>query len=147
MNKAIETWVGFFVILISAATVWTLHSSHKEIGSIYCVSGFFDRVDGVLEGSDIRMVGVKVGNVQKIDIDKKSYRAKVILGIDKDIDIPTDSSAEIVSESLMGGKYINLTPGGDDKFITRDGSGSIQHTQSSISIENLIGKYLFSEKK
>ena len=59
-----------------------------------------------------------------------------------DIQLPKDTSAEITSESLLGGKFLNLTPGGDPAILPRGGTISI--TQSSVSLEQLLGKFIFS---
>ncbi len=59
-----------------------------------------------------------------------------------DLKLPKDSSAEITSESLLGGKYISLSPGGDEAMLQPNQTITI--TQSSISIESLLGKFIFS---
>jgi phospholipid/cholesterol/gamma-HCH transport system substrate-binding protein len=59
-----------------------------------------------------------------------------------DIHLPKDTAAEITSESLLGGKYLNLSPGGDSAVIPA--GVSITITQSSISLEQLLGKFIFS---
>jgi len=104
----------------------------------------FDRVDGVSIGNDVRMGGVTVGHVNHIAIDKKNFKAIVAMDIDASLKIPKDSSAEIVSESLMGGKYINVSPGGDDEILIQ--GDTISLTQSSVSLEGLLSKYIFSNQ-
>jgi phospholipid/cholesterol/gamma-HCH transport system substrate-binding protein len=58
------------------------------------------------------------------------------------IKLPRDTAAAIVSEGLIGGKFVSLSPGGDDIFL-KEGETLI-HTQGSISLEGLIGKIMFS---
>ena len=58
------------------------------------------------------------------------------------IELPSDSSAAIVSSGLLGGKYLSLVPGGDDRLL-KDGD-EITLTQSSVNLEDLIGRYIFS---
>ncbi|MBV9655109.1 MAG: outer membrane lipid asymmetry maintenance protein MlaD, partial [Acetobacteraceae bacterium] len=55
---------------------------------------------------------------------------------------PKDSSAEVTSDGLLGGKYLALSPGGDATMLQP--GGLITVTQSSISIEQLLGKFIFS---
>ncbi len=55
--------------------------------------------------------------------------------------LPADSSAAIISESLLGGKFLALTPGGDSAMLS-DGD-EIRFTQSPVSLEQLIGKFMF----
>jgi phospholipid/cholesterol/gamma-HCH transport system substrate-binding protein len=59
-----------------------------------------------------------------------------------DIHLPKDTGASITSESLLGGKYISLSPGGDDTVL-KPGQ-TITVTQSSVSLEELLGKFIFS---
>ena len=65
------------------------------------------------------------------------------MDIDASLKVPKDSSAEISSESLMGGKYVNVSPGGDDEFLKP--GDKISLTQSSVSFESLLSKYIFSQ--
>ena len=60
------------------------------------------------------------------------------------IKIPSDSSAKIVSEGLLGSKYISISLGGDEENL-KDGQ-EITYTQSSVNFEELLGKFIFSDK-
>ena len=145
-RSTLETLAGFLVLLIAAGFFYVTYLFYQPGSSThrYTVRALFDRVDGILEGSDVRLSGVKIGRVQSIRIDSKSYQAIVALDLDSTISVPKDSSAEIVSEGLMGGKYITLTPGASEEFLVV--GDQIDRTQSSISIESLLGKYLFSSQ-
>ena len=89
--------------------------------------------------------GVKVGSVKSLEIDSKTYQAKAVLFIDAKIKLPTDSSAAIVSEGLLGGKYIALDPGADSEML-KD-KGVITQTESSVNLETLLNKFLFSKSE
>ncbi|AEI88758.1 hypothetical protein midi_00451 [Candidatus Midichloria mitochondrii IricVA] len=67
--------------------------------------------------------------------------------IKQDIKLPIDTSAEIIGLGLMSDKYISLVPGSDGKYLNN--GGVIEFTQSSLSLESLIGKFIFggAEKK
>jgi phospholipid/cholesterol/gamma-HCH transport system substrate-binding protein len=64
------------------------------------------------------------------------------MSVRDDIHLPKDSSAEVTSESLLGGKFLNLSPGGDTTDLPP--GGTITITQSSVSLEQLLGKFIFS---
>jgi len=85
---------------------------------------------------------VKVGNVLDMHVDPKSFLAEVTLSVNDKIRLPKDTAAEVTSESLLGGKFLNLSPGGDAQDIPQ--GGTITITQSSISLEQLLGKFIFS---
>lgn len=53
-----------------------------------------------------------------------------------------DSAAIITSDSLLGGKYIAISPGGDTKMLKA--GGEISETQGAISLEQLLSKFIFS---
>jgi phospholipid/cholesterol/gamma-HCH transport system substrate-binding protein len=93
-------------------------------------------------GADVRVAGVKVGTVDSATIDPKTYQAVVGLTVRDDLKLPKDSSAVITSESLLGGKYLALSPGGDDAMLQP--GQTITITQGSINIEELLGKFIFS---
>ncbi len=56
--------------------------------------------------------------------------------------LPRDTSAEITSEGLLGGRFVALVPGGEDRLLA-DG-GRITETQGSVSLESLLGRFIFS---
>jgi phospholipid/cholesterol/gamma-HCH transport system substrate-binding protein len=62
--------------------------------------------------------------------------------VQNDIKLPTDSSAEITSDGLLGGKYLSVAPGGAEKMLADNGAITI--TQGSVSLEQLLGKFIFS---
>lgn len=102
----------------------------------------FDRVDGLAPGADVKIGGVKVGSVTEMRIDPETFLAVVTLRVRGDLRLPTDSSAEIASEGLLGGRYVAIVPGGADAVL-RDG-GRITETQGAISLESLLGRFIFS---
>src|SRR5438445_331736 len=75
----------------------------------------FDRIDGLSVGSDVRVAGVKVGSISATAVDPKTFQANVAFTVQPSLKIPRDSSAEVTSDGLLGGKFIALVPGGDDK--------------------------------
>jgi phospholipid/cholesterol/gamma-HCH transport system substrate-binding protein len=90
----------------------------------------------------VRVAGVKVGSVNEERIDPKSFEAVVGFSVRNDIKLPKDSAAIITSESLLGGKYLSLQAGGDDTMLQP--GQSITITQGSVSLEELLGKFIFS---
>jgi ABC-type transporter Mla subunit MlaD len=67
--------------------------------------------------------------------------ALVTMSIDKQYsDIPDDSSAAIFTSGLLGDQYVGLQPGGSPDMF-KDGDEFVL-TQSSMQLEDLIGKFL-----
>jgi phospholipid/cholesterol/gamma-HCH transport system substrate-binding protein len=90
----------------------------------------------------VRMAGVKIGNVSEERIDPQSFQAVVGLTVRNDMKLPKDTAAIITSESLLGGKYLSLQPGGEEAILQP--GQTITITQSSVSLEELLGKFIFS---
>lgn len=102
----------------------------------------FDKIDGLPNGADVRIAGVKVGTVTETRIDPQSFNAEIVLRVDRALRLPSDTSAEITSEGLLGGKYVTLVPGGSERVLA-DGA-RITETQGSVSLESLLGRFIFS---
>lgn len=118
------------------------HSGRGETGGGYPLIAKFDRIDGLGVGADVRMAGVKVGMVTETRIDPASYMAEIRFSVRRGLDVPKDSSAEITSDGLLGGKYLSLVPGGDATILKPGQAVAI--TQSAVSLEQLLGKFIFS---
>lgn len=140
----IETITGALILLIALCFfIYGYSYNNSNVGEhTYSLLAKFERVDGLLNGNDVRLGGVKIGHVADMLIDPKSYQVCVKMRIDKKIKLPIDTIAEISSESFLGGKYLSLVPGGDEKFL--ENGTTISYTQSAVSLESLIGKYIFS---
>ena len=98
-----------------------------------------DSVEGLNVGSDVRLGGIKVGTVVSQELDPLTYLAVVRIGIAEDVRIPTDSMVQVVSEGLLGGRYMAIVPGAEDAMLGP--GGEIRYTQSAVNIEQLIGRF------
>ena len=142
-HSAAELITGAVILLLAAGFLGyaVAHSGRTGLSG-YPLTARFDRIDGLTVGSDVRMAGVKVGTISDARIDPQSYLAVVTLTVQDSIKLPKDSSAEVTSDGLLGGKFLSLTPGGDTKMLPP--GGVITITQSSVSLEQLLGKFIFS---
>ena len=138
-----ELVTGACVLLVAAGFLaYAVANSGRGGASGYTLHAAFDHIDGMATGSDVRLAGVKIGTVLGTAIDPKTYLADVTLSVRADVKLPTDSSAEITSDGLLGGKYLALAPGGADAMLPA--GGTITVTQGSVSLEQLLGKFIFS---
>jgi len=138
-----EVLTGACVLLVAVGfLVFAVAHSGKTASAGYQLHARFDHVDGLIDGADVRIAGVKVGRVIGMVVDPKTFLADVTITVRDDIQLPKDSSAEIASESLLGGKFVNLSPGGDAADLAP--GATITITQSSVSLEQLLGKFIFS---
>jgi phospholipid/cholesterol/gamma-HCH transport system substrate-binding protein len=140
-----EVLAGAVVLLVAAAfLVFAVTNSGRSgiSGPALNLSAKFDRIDGLAPGADVRIAGVKVGSVVDQRIDPATFLAILTMRIDGSLRLPSDSSAEIASEGLLGGRFVAIVPGGSDRILA-DG-GQITITQSAISLESLLGRFIFS---
>ena len=62
--------------------------------------------------------GVKVGQVKSIELSPKGdFRARVMIDIDKNLKLPDDTAASILTQGVLGSQYIGLEPGGSDTML------------------------------
>lgn len=143
-KNVLETLMGAVVLIVAGFFLLTAYkSSEMRMGSdSYHVSGKFANISGIGLGSDVRVGGIKIGVVSNLSLDPKTYEAVATMQISNDTKLPKDSSAAIASSGLMGEKFIQITPGGEDAMLA-DG-GKISFTQSSVNLEEMIGKFMFS---
>ncbi|PPR78386.1 MAG: putative phospholipid ABC transporter-binding protein MlaD [Alphaproteobacteria bacterium MarineAlpha2_Bin1] len=141
-NNFFEAFIGAIVLVL--ATVFLIYTfAMTNIKSIdgYKVFAEFDRVDGLTVGSDVRMSGIKIGTVLSQKLNLETYGAIISVELNKDVRLPIDSSAQIISDGLLGSKFLALIPGSDMEYI--EPGGTIEFTQSPIILENLLGQFLF----
>jgi phospholipid/cholesterol/gamma-HCH transport system substrate-binding protein len=142
-NSIVETLIGAAVIAVAAFfLVFAYSSTGSGPVSGYDVIAKFNRIDGVNVGTDVRMSGIKVGTVEKMSLDPKSYNAVVTLALESSLKLPDDSSVRITSEGLLGNQYLSIEPGASMEMIKP--GGEIENTQGSIDLIGLLGKAVFS---
>ncbi len=126
----------FLAIKVSGLSDETSRPSYRLYAS-------FQNAGGLTVRAKVTMAGVAIGRVSGITLDPKTLKAKVALDIYKDVNsIDNDSVASILTAGLLGEKYIGIVPGAGDETL-KDGD-EIEQTQSSLVLEDLIGKFLSS---
>jgi phospholipid/cholesterol/gamma-HCH transport system substrate-binding protein len=148
MNRLnIEFAVGLFMIIGFLCFVYV----SIKLGDVdlferetYPLHAKFGSISGLKEGADVEIAGVKVGKVTNIQLDGNEYEALVELSINGDYRLQEDSIASIRTAGLIGDKFISLAPGGSEKYLKP--GDQIRDTESSVSLEELISKYIFEKE-
>ena len=143
-RSAIEVLTGAGVLVVAALFLVyaVLQGGRGAQAEGMTLTAHFDRIDGLVNGADVRIAGVKVGSVTGSAIDHQSFNAVVTMRVDRSLRLPRDSSAEITSDGLLGGKYLSIVPGGADGMLAE--GNRITETQGSVSLESLLGRFIFS---
>jgi len=147
-TRSAEFSVGIFTILTIIAFFFLalrvsglLNEVHK---SGYTITAHFQNIGGLTPRAKVTLSGVVIGRVTNISIDPKRLDAVVTMQINDSMkEIPTDSTASILTEGLIGGQYIGISLGADDTML-KNGS-EVDQTQSALVLEDLISKFLFSK--
>jgi len=147
-RRQTEITIGLFLIfgMLAIAVLALKVSNIADSGTkdTYQITASFDNVGGLKVRSPIRMGGVLVGRVADISLDNQTLSPIVTMAIFSKYDeLPTETSASILTAGLLGEQYLSLSPGGDDEVLV-DGD-EIEDTQSALVIEELVGKFLFND--
>ncbi|MGH8433446.1 MAG: outer membrane lipid asymmetry maintenance protein MlaD [Pseudomonas sp.] len=146
-NRTLEIGVGLFLLAgLLALLLLALRVSGLTVGAgqdTYKLHAYFDNIAGLTVRARVTMAGVTIGKVTAIDLDRDSYTGRVTMELEQRVDnLPTDSTASILTAGLLGEKYVGISVGGDEELL-KDG-GTIRDTQSSLVLEDLIGKFLIN---
>ncbi|MDR2781302.1 MAG: outer membrane lipid asymmetry maintenance protein MlaD [Holosporaceae bacterium] len=144
-GRTFETVVGVFVLATAIFFfnyVYT-KSGYSSSGG-YVLAARFDKADGLAEGSDVKISGIRIGKIVDMRIDPESFFAVVKFNVPKGLKLPTDTSASVASDGLFGGKYLSITPGGEEDCLNE--GDEIENTSGPVNIESLIGKFVFSHQ-
>ncbi|MBN2061137.1 MAG: outer membrane lipid asymmetry maintenance protein MlaD [Deltaproteobacteria bacterium] len=143
-NRTIEIMVGIFVIigLICVGYLTVKLGKINLFGNdSYPIFARFQSVSGLKTGASVEMAGVEIGKVEKITLDDRTRVAVVRMRIINGLTIMEDAIATVSTAGLIGDKFIKISPGGSD-LILKPGD-SITETESSLNLEELVGKYVF----
>ncbi len=143
-NKA-EILAGLSVIV--AAVGFVVYAGQATGLSATAQGGYeltasFRSIEGVTVGTDVRLAGVKLGAVTKIDLDPDTYRADTKFSVKGNVKIPDDSSVIISSEGLLGGNFVEIKPGASLDYLAP--GDAIEDTQGAVSLTSLLMKFVGS---
>jgi phospholipid/cholesterol/gamma-HCH transport system substrate-binding protein len=140
----LEFAVGTFLLLaLVSLLVLAFASTNRQFGRSdgYSLVAHFSTLGQLRLQAPVRIGGVAVGRVTKIDLDPTSFDAVVTLDIDKRYQLSADTSAGIFTSGLLGESYIGLQPGGDPDVLQP--GEEIAYTQPAVDLIQLAGKYMF----
>lgn len=140
-NKT-EVLVGAAVLAVAIGfVVYAAQGEAMSAGAgSYELRASFRSVEGVRVGTDVRLAGVKVGTVTDLTLNPETFFADATISVQKDVQLPDDSTILISSEGLLGGSFVELSPGGSIDVI--EPGGEILDTQGSVSLINLLMKFV-----
>lgn len=144
MDRRVNVAVGLFLVL----GILALGYLSIKLGRVtflgaggYPVMVEFPSVGGLKAGSSVEIAGVEIGRVESIGL--ADYQARVVLRVNRDVQLQEDSIASIKTKGLIGEKYVRISPGGSDKIIPPN--GRIREVEAPVDFEELLSKYIFGK--
>ena len=141
-NNVTETLLGAVVLVTAAGFVAYASQTGgrgETGGGRYELSANFVSAEGLSTGTDVRLAGVKVGSVIGMRLNPETYLAELTFTVQDNVQVPDDSEVKVASEGLLGGSFLELTPGGSDEML--DEGEEVVYTQSAVSLLNLMLKF------
>ena len=156
-----ELRVGLFVLVgLAVLAVGIFYVTGAGVfGPKYHLKTYMPEVSGLAPGAPVRLDGVDIGNVDQIKIVPREHgktpdrlhNIEVGMKLDRkyENDILTDSAAQLVTEGLLGNRYVNLQRGytgvplkeGQVVPATQEKAIKEVMERSADVLENLAGFY------
>lgn len=144
--SSIEILMGAIVLLTAISfLILGMESVNNNQKDGYKISLIFGSTAGLKNGDNVKISGINVGKIIKLDLDLNDYNAKVDIHLNNNIKIPDDSSARITSSTLLGGNFVDIIPGSSEIYMKPD--DIIFDTSDPVSFTDMLGKVIFSGNK
>ena len=145
MNKKInlEYVLGLLILIISIISIFYYSSKlnlFKKMDTLQINSSFFD-IGNINLGNDVKINGVKVGEITGISLDQESYMAIITSTVDQSIKIPNDSTFKISNNGFLGSPYIEIELG-NSKISFNNNDYTINNVDA-VSFEEIINNFIF----
>ena len=145
-KNPIEAILGFAVLAFSVLFL-VFAAGQVDVRPVdgYKLRASFTKVGGLEMGADIRINGIKVGSVTKIELMPETYMAEVELTIKNEVRLPKDTTASVADSGIMGDKYIRLDVGKNTQKIPPN--GRLENTKPYRSLEDNVREFIFLSTK
>ena len=144
MNKInLEFVLGLLILILSIISIFYYSSKinfFNKIETFQINSSFFD-IGNTSIGNDVKINGVKVGEVLNIQLDQETYMAVITSSVDKSIQIPDDSVFKISNNGFIGSPYIEIQLGNSNESL-KNNDFTINNVDA-VSLEEIINSFIF----
>lgn len=143
-GKKTEISVGIFMMVGIACLVYlsvNLGGVDLFRSDSFMINARFSSIEGLEVAASVEIAGVAVGKVKRITLEDNE--ALVLMEIKNGTKITDDTIASIRTKGIIGDKFVKLSPGGSDDYL--GDNDFLMDTESAISLEELISKYIFEK--
>jgi phospholipid/cholesterol/gamma-HCH transport system substrate-binding protein len=132
----------FFAFTGVSTLILAITLSNGSFGERHQYKAMFSDVTGMAKGDDVRIAGVAVGSVSKIEIVDRD-QALVTFGVDTDVPLTANTNATIKFRNLVGQRYIALTQGADGAKAELKAGSTIppERTQEALDLNVLLNGF------
>lgn len=124
--------VALVVVLVAAGALWWTFTRAGTTS----ITAYFDKSVGIYDGSDVRVLGIKVGTVESVE--PQGDVVKVEMRVDRGVDIPADAKAVQITPSIISDRYVQLTPAYSGGETMSDGAViDISRTATPVEVDEL----------
>ncbi len=136
--------IGLTIFLVASlvASALVFNTLRREIGGpTNTYAAMFTDVSGLHPGDDVRVAGVRVGRVDRVEL--QGTLAKVTFRVHKAQHLFTSTIASVTYQNIIGQRYLGLTPGPpDDRRLLGDGGViPVERTTPSFDIAHLLNGF------
>ena len=145
-KNPIEIVLGFAVLAFAGLFLF-FAAGHVDVRPVsgYKLRAAFTKIGGLEMGADVRINGIKVGSVTKIQLLPETYMAELELTIKNDVLLPDDTVAAVADSGIMGDKYVRLDIGKNTKKLLP--GARLTQTKPYKSLEDNVREFIFLSTK
>jgi len=143
MTKTLlKTLVGAAVVLAAAIFVYFAYagSGGRAEADGYNLKAEFRQIGSLSTGADVQIGGIKVGAVTSVELDPSRFVSTVVMSLQPEIEIPTDSAAKIVTYGLFSDSVVSIDIGGEERVLASGDNFKI--TQDAVNVVDIIGRVI-----
>lgn len=131
----------FAVVTLVVTTLLAFTISNAQFRSTHTYKAMFTDATSLLPGDDVRVAGVRVGQVKKIEIADRKY-AEVTFTVETDVPLTVGTQAALRFRNLVGQRYIDLTPGpGSGAQLEPGATIPLSHTTPALDLTALFNGF------
>ncbi|CNE85508.1 virulence factor Mce family protein [Mycobacterium tuberculosis] len=130
-TRVLQALIAIFVLLIAIALVPLLSG-----GPTHKITAYFATAIGVYPGSDVRVLGVKIGSIDSIE--PLGDKVKVEMRVDDGVDVPAAARAVVIAPNLVSDRYVQLDPAYNGGPKMADGASiDVRNTATPLELDQL----------
>ena len=144
MNKINTEFVlGLLILIISIISIFYYSSKINLLNKTetFQINSSFFNIGNMNIGNDVKINGVKVGEVLNIKLDDETYMAIITSSINNSIKIPDDSVFKISNNGFIGPSYIEIELGNSEELLKNNDYSN--NNIDAVSLEEIINNFIF----